>query len=63
VIAAAIAVTFLLAVGVALISVLVGQSCSGGTGTGDAPSQIARRDIPANFLRIYEQVGAKYKIP
>ena len=62
-IAAAVTVTFLLAVGAALISVLVGQGCSGGSGSGDAPSQLARRDIPANFLRIYEQVGAKYKIP
>ena len=62
-IAAAIAVTLLLAVGAALISVLVGQSCSGGSDTGDVPSQLARRDIPANFLRIYEQVGAKYKLP
>ena len=49
--------------GVALISVFVGQSCSGGPGTGDAPSQLAKHDIPAAFLRIYEQVGAKYKIP
>ena len=32
-------------------------------GAGDTPSQVARRDIPANFLRIYEQVGARYKIP
>ena len=62
-IAAAIAVTLLLAVGAALISVLVGQSCSGESGTGDFPSQLARRDIPADFLRIYEQVGAKYKLP
>jgi hypothetical protein len=63
VIAAAIVVTLLLAVGAALISVLVGQSCSGGTGTGDTPSKLAKRDIPADSLRIYEQVGAKYKIP
>src|SRR5437763_56122 len=49
--------------GVALISVFVGQSCSGGGGVGDTPSRAARRDIPANFLRIYEQVGARYQIP
>ena len=53
----------MLAMGIALISVLVGQGCLGGAGVGDTPSQVARRDIPANFLRIYEQVGARYKIP
>jgi hypothetical protein len=63
VIAAAIAVTLLLAVGTALISVLISQSCPGGGGIGDAPSQLAQRDIPANFLRIYEQVGAQYRLP
>jgi hypothetical protein len=33
-------------------AVLIGQSCSGGAGPGDAPSQVAQRDIPANFLSI-----------
>jgi hypothetical protein len=46
----------------ALLSVVFGQSCSAG-GVGDAPSRVAVRDIPASFLRIYEQVGAQYKIP
>jgi hypothetical protein len=59
----AAAVPLVLAVGVALISVFGGQSCSGGGGAGDTPSRAARREIPADFLRIYEQVGAKYKIP
>ncbi len=59
----AAAVPLLLALGAALISVLVGRSCSGGAGVGDAPSHVARRDIPANFLRIYEQVGVHYGIP
>lgn len=59
----AAAVPLLLAAGAALISVLIGQSCSGGAGVGDAPSRVARRDIPASFLSIYEQVGARYKIP
>ena len=62
-IVAAAAVPLVLAAGAALISVLIGQSCSGGTGAGDAPSQVAQRDIPASFLRIYEQVGAQYRIP
>jgi hypothetical protein len=44
-------------------AVLIGQSCSGGAGPGDARSQVAQRDIPANFLSIYEQVGAQYRIP
>jgi hypothetical protein len=63
VVAAAVAVTLLSALGAALLSVLVGQSCWGGGGSGDTPSQLARRDIPANFLRVYERVGARYKIP
>jgi hypothetical protein len=53
----------LLAVGAAVFAVLVGQSCVGGARTGDTLSQAARRDIPADFLRIYDQVGARYGIP
>ena len=52
----------LLAGAAALLSVVFGQSCSG-SGVGDAPSALAIRDIPASFLRIYEQVGAQFKIP
>ena len=52
----------LLAGAATLLSVVFGQSCSAG-GVGDAPSRVAVRDIPASFLRIYEQVGAQYKIP
>jgi len=58
----AAALPLLLAGGVAVFSVVIGQGCSG-TGVGDAPSGTAVRDIPANFLRIYEQVGAQYRIP
>ena len=46
-----------------LISPLIGQDCLGGAAAGDAPSQVATRDIPASFLLIYEQVGARYEIP
>jgi hypothetical protein len=60
---AAAAVQLLLAAGAAVISVLIGQSCSDGGGATDTPSQVAQRDIPASFLRIYEQVGAQYRIP
>ena len=59
----AAAVPLLLAAGAALISVLIGQSCSGGGAVGDTPSQVAQRDIPSSFLPIYEQVGAHYRIP
>jgi hypothetical protein len=52
----------LLAAGTAVLTVVIGQSCSGG-GLGDAPSPVAVRDIPAGFLAIYEQVGAWYKLP
>ena len=62
-IVAAASVPLLLAGGAALISVLIGQSCSGGAGLADSPSQVARRNIPASFLAIYESVGARYHIP
>ena len=52
----------LLAGGAALLTVVMGGTCTG-SGVGDAPSALAIRDIPASFLRIYEQVGAQYKIP
>src|SRR5450631_1503860 len=52
----------LLAGGAALLTVLIGQNCSGG-GVGDAPSRLAVRDIPARMLAIYQQVGARYKLP
>jgi hypothetical protein len=62
-IVAAASVALLLAGGAALISALIGQSCSGGTGVADSPSQVAQRTIPASFLAIYESVGARYHIP
>jgi hypothetical protein len=62
-VAAAAGALVVVALGAALISVLVGQGCLGGAGIGDTPSQAARRDIPADFLRIYQQVGARYRIP
>ena len=58
----AAAFPLLLAGGAALLTVVIGGSCTG-SGIGDAPSALAIRDIPASFLRIYEQVGAQFKIP
>jgi predicted anti-sigma-YlaC factor YlaD len=58
----AAAVPLLLAGGVAVLTAFVGQSCTGG-GVGDDASPAAARDIPANMLAIYEQVGAQYKLP
>src|SRR5579884_798315 len=52
----------LLAGGAALLTVVIGQGCSG-SGVGDAPSRVAVRDIPARMLAIYQQVGARYKLP
>jgi hypothetical protein len=52
----------LLAAGTAVLTVVIGQSCAGG-GVRDAPSPVAVRDIPASMLAIYEQVGARYKLP
>jgi len=62
-IVAAASITLLLAGAASLISVLIGQSCSGGAFGADAPSQVAQRDIPASFLSIYEQADSRYKIP
>ncbi len=58
----AAAFPLLLAGGAALLTVMIGGTCSG-SGVGDAPSPIATRDIPGIFLRIYGQVGARYKLP
>jgi hypothetical protein len=63
VILAAVSIPLLLAGGGALLTALIEQTCSGGALKGDAPSQAAQQDIPATFLAIYEQVGARYKIP
>ena len=52
----------LLAGGAAVLTVVIGQSCTGG-GVGDAPSPVAVRDIPASMLAIYQRVGAQYKLP
>ena len=52
----------LLAGGAALLTVVMGGTCTG-SGVGDAPSALAIRDIPTSFLRIYEEVGAQFKIP
>jgi peptidoglycan DL-endopeptidase CwlO len=52
----------LLAGGAAVLTVVIGQSCTGG-GVGDAPSPVAVRDIPARMLAIYQRVGAQYKLP
>jgi hypothetical protein len=62
VILAAVSIPLLLAGGGALITALIEQTCSAG-GLGDGPSQTAQQDIPANLLAIYEQVGARYRIP
>jgi hypothetical protein len=62
-IAAAASVPLLLAAGAAVISVIIGQSCSGAGGVADSASQVAERSIPASFLSIYEAVGARYAIP
>ena len=58
----AAAFPLLLAGGAALLTVVIGGTCTG-SGVADAPSALAIRDIPASFLRIYEQVGAQFKIP
>ncbi len=51
-----------LAGGVAVLSVVIGQDCSGAS-VGDAPSRAAVREITASLLAIYEQVGAQFRLP
>jgi hypothetical protein len=63
IILAAASIPLFLAGGAALISVVIGQNCSGGAFGADAPSELAQQDVPASFLAIYEQVGGRYKIP
>jgi hypothetical protein len=46
----------------ALLTVVMGGTCTA-SGVGDAPSALAVRDIPAGLLRIYERVGAQFRIP
>lgn len=62
-VAGAAAVLAFLIIGVAIIAAITGSGgCSGG-GSGGPPSKEAKRDIPADFLALYQQVGAKYRIP
>jgi signal transduction histidine kinase len=58
----AAAFPILLAGGAAVFSVVFGQGCAG-VGLGDSPSSVAVRDVPVSFLRVYEQVGAQYRLP
>ncbi len=44
-----------------MLSVLIGQGCAA-SAVGDVPSRLAVREIPASFLEIYEQVGARYRL-
>lgn len=55
------ALALILAVGI-LAAVLQQSSC-GGAGSGAPPSARARREIPADFRAIYQQIGARYGIP
>lgn len=61
-VAGAAALLCFLIIAVAIIAAISG---SGGcnAGSGGPPSRQAKRDIPADFLALYQQVGAKYRIP
>jgi hypothetical protein len=52
----------LLAGGAAVLTVVIGQSCTG-SGVGDAPSPGAVRDIPPGMLAIYQRVDTQDKLP
>jgi hypothetical protein len=60
--AAAAAALAALVLGVAIVGTLVGeQGCP--SGSGSRPSKSAERDIPADFLALYQRIGARYGIP
>jgi hypothetical protein len=52
-----------LVLGVAILAALLGQKGCQASGPGPPPSQKAKRDIPADFLAIYQRAGARYGIP
>jgi hypothetical protein len=59
--AAAVALAALV-LGVAIVGTLVGeQGCT--PGFDSRPSESAERDIPADFLALYQRIGARYGIP
>jgi len=60
-IAAVGAVVIAGAIAVGIIAAITGTG--GCSASGGAPSGEAKKDIPANFLALYQQVGAKYHIP
>ncbi|MDQ2802774.1 MAG: hypothetical protein M3Y41_08840, partial [Pseudomonadota bacterium] len=56
--------TFLGTTGIAIVAALTAAACPAATGgPGDQPSAVAIREIPAQLLPIYEQVGAQYGLP
>lgn len=53
-----------LMLGIAILAALLGQHAGcAGSGSSAPPSHAAKRDIPADFLAIYQRVGARYGIP
>ena len=56
--------TFVGTTAIAVVAALTANACPAPTGgPGDQPSAAAIREIPAQLLPIYEQVGAHYDIP
>ena len=56
--------TFLGATAIAVLAALTANACPATVGgPGDQPSAAAIREIPAQLLPIYEQVGTQYNIP
>src|SRR4051812_7196868 len=53
-----------LILGIAILAALLGQHAGcPGSSSGAPPSHAAKRDIPADFLAVYQRVGARYGIP
>lgn len=58
---AALLTTVILAV--AILAAITGSGGCDAATAGGPPSKEAKRDIPADFLALYQQIGAKYRIP
>ena len=62
-VAGGLALLAALVIAVAILGALSSQNdCAAGTPAGP-PSSSAKRDVPANFLTLYQQLGEKYRVP
>jgi hypothetical protein len=56
-------IILLAVIGAGILAAISGNSSCSSSAPQSAPSSEAKRDIPADFLAVYQQIGAKYQIP